>query len=72
VLFGKEDLPLLHPEWRGTMLLLAGMLFLQSEAKVDRLIEVIIDHLPPAEASNARRSGINLVAAMAQELDVFG
>ncbi|HCS91297.1 MAG: three-Cys-motif partner protein TcmP [Thiohalocapsa sp. PB-PSB1] len=72
LLFGKEDLLLLRPEWRETMLLLAGILFLQGKAKVDGLFEAIIDHLPPAEASSARRSGINLIAAMAQELDVFG
>jgi hypothetical protein len=37
LLFGKEDLLLLRPEWRETMLLLAGILFLQGKAKVDGL-----------------------------------
>jgi hypothetical protein len=65
------DLVLHRPEWREPVLLLAGVLYLQGEAKVNGLIGGILDRLgkQPSRAAQARAAG--LIGLLLRDLDPF-
>ncbi|MDG4601318.1 MAG: SUMF1/EgtB/PvdO family nonheme iron enzyme [Defluviicoccus sp.] len=68
-----SEMPALYrPEWRETVLLLAGVLCLQGQDKVDGLIARVLDQLgaKPSRADEARAAG--LLGAVVQDLTPFG
>ena len=69
---GEDGAALYRPEWRETVLLLAGVLYLQGEDKVECLIAAVLDRLGPAPtlAQQARAAG--LLGALVRDLSPFG
>jgi hypothetical protein len=68
---GDQPPVLYRPEWRETVLLLAGVLYLQGQDKVDGLIAGVLSHLDaiPSRAEQARAAG--LLGAVVQDLSPF-
>lgn len=68
----KKTPALYRPEWRETVLLLAGVLCVQGQAKVDGLVAAVLDRLGanPSRAEAARAAG--LLGAVVQDLSPFG
>jgi formylglycine-generating enzyme required for sulfatase activity len=68
---GDQPPVLYRPEWRETVLLLAGVLYLQGQDKVDGLIAGALSHLgaEPSLPDQARAAG--LLGAMVQDLSPF-
>ena len=70
---GDNKAPALYrPEWRETVLLLAGVLYVQGQAKVDGLAAGVLDRLgtKPSLPDQARAAG--LLGAVVQDLSPFG
>ena len=63
---------LYRPEWRETVLLLGGVLWLQGQDRVDDLVAAVIDALGerPTRAEQARAAG--LLGALVRDLAPFG
>jgi len=70
LLLGKKP-ALYRPEWRETVLLLAGVLYLQGADKVNGLVSAVLDALAeaPSRAEQARAAG--LLGAPVRDLDPF-
>ncbi len=69
---GDNESPALYrPEWRETVLLLGGVLWLQGQDRVDDLVAAVIDALgaQPTRAEQARAAG--LLGALVRDLDPF-
>ena len=68
---GQETPPLYRPEWRETVLLLAGVLHLQDQDRVDGLVAAMLDRLGtrPSLPKQARAAG--LLGAVVQDLSPF-
>jgi formylglycine-generating enzyme required for sulfatase activity/predicted MPP superfamily phosphohydrolase len=69
---GQQTPAVYRPEWRETVLLLAGVLCVQGQAKVDGLVAGVLDRLgdTPTRAEQARAAG--LLGAVVQDLSPFG
>ena len=70
VLLGADPL-LYRPEWRESVLLLAGVLYLQGADKVDGLVSAVLDALAdsPSRAEQARAAG--LLGGLVRDLSPF-
>ncbi|QQO55287.1 MAG: SUMF1/EgtB/PvdO family nonheme iron enzyme [Thiohalocapsa sp. PB-PSB1] len=63
---------ILHrPEWREPVLLLAGVLYLQGEAKVNGLIGGILDRLGEQPSRAAQARAVGLIGLLLRDLDPF-
>ncbi len=65
--------PLIYrTEWRETVLLLAGVLYLQGQDRTDALVTAVLDRLgtAPTRAAQARAAG--LIGALVRDLAPFG
>jgi formylglycine-generating enzyme required for sulfatase activity len=70
---GGESAPAIYrPEWRETVLLLGGVLYLQGQDRVDGLVSAVLAALGerPTRAEQARAAG--LLGALVRDLAPFG
>lgn len=71
ILLLGEDPALYRPEWRETILLLAGVLYLQGADKVEGLVTAILDALGEAPSLAARARAAGLLGALVRDLDPY-
>jgi len=69
---GTQTPALYRSEWRETILLLGGVLWLQGQDRVDDLVAAVIGALgkQPTRAARARAAGV--LGALVRDLDPFG
>jgi len=69
---GADSIPAIYrPDWRETVLILGGVLYLQGQDQVDSLLGAILDRLgpSPSRAEQARAAG--LLGALVRDLAPF-
>jgi formylglycine-generating enzyme required for sulfatase activity len=69
---GEDGAALYRPEWRETVLLLAGVLYLQGEDKVECLIAGVLDRLGPTPTLARQARAAGLLGALVRDLSPFG
>ena len=69
--FGQETPALYRSEWRETVLLLAGVLYLQGQDKVDGLIAAVLDRLGSNASLPDQARAAGLLGAVVQDLSPF-